>query len=302
MTIGPAESAPSRTTAVILSAVFSLALHGSVLAAAFVWLESDPGAIPVPTDAISIELFQTEVLEAVEQAASLEAAASPATVETEAGAQRDAAASAAAMDVVKPAPIEEMVAVAPPDPDTAEDAPKGLDVLKGDLETPDAAGTEHARPAPPPVKAEAPPTKAEERPRKPHEKTKPQKTAKLTDPSATDRTDAKASKKGGAPSKANSGSAASKARVSGSTGSSVNYAAMVRARVAARKPSGGGRRGTVVIAFGVTRSGGLGYASIARSSGDPGLDRSVLAAVRGASFPAPPPGAGTRFAVPFHFR
>lgn len=295
MTIGPAESAPSRTTAVILSAVFSLALHGSVLAAAFVWLESDPGAIPVPTDAISIELFQTEVLEAVEQAASLEAAASPATVETEAGAQRDAAASAAAMDVVKPAPIEEMVAVAPPDPDTAEDAPKALDVLKGALETPDAAGKEHARPA-------QPPTKAEERPRKPHEKTKPQKTAKLTDPSATDRTDAKASKKGGAPSKANSGSAASKARVSGSTGSSVNYAAMVRARVAARKPGGGGRRGTVVIAFGVTRSGGLGYASIARSSGDPGLDRSVLAAVRGASFPAPPPGAGTRFAVPFHFR
>lgn len=295
MTIGPAESAPSRTTAVILSAVFSLALHGSVLAAAFVWLESDPGAIPVPTDAISIELFQTEVLEAVEQAASLEAAASPATVETEAGAQRDAAASAAAMDVVKPAPIEEMVAVAPPDPDTAEDAPKGLDVLKGALETPDAAGKEHARPA-------QPPAKAEERPRKPQEKTKPQKTAKLTDPSATDRTDAKASKKGGAPSKANSGSAASKARVSGSTGSSVNYAAMVRARVAARKPGGGGRRGTVVIAFGVTRSGGLGYASIARSSGDPGLDRSVLAAVRGASFPAPPPGAGTRFAVPFHFR
>ena len=295
MTIGPAESAPSRTTAVILSAVFSLALHGSVLAAAFVWLESDPGAIPVPTDAISIELFQTEVLEAVEQAASLEAAASPATVETEAGAQRDAAASAAAMDVVKPAPIEEMVAVAPPDPDTAEDAPKGLDVLKGALETLDAAGKEHARPA-------QPPAKSEERPRKPQEKTKPQKTAKLSDPSATDRTDAKASKKGGAPSKANSGSAASKARVSGSTGSSVNYAAMVRARVAARKPGGGGRRGTVVIAFGVTRSGGLGYASIARSSGDPGLDRSVLAAVRGASFPAPPPGAGTRFAVPFHFR
>lgn len=300
MTISPAESAPSRTTALILSAAFSLALHGSVLAAAFVWLENDPGAIPVPTDAISIELFQTEILEAVEQAPSLEAAASPASVEAEAGAQRDAAASATAMDVVKPAPIEEMVAVAPPDPDTAEDAPKGLDVLKGALETPDAAGKEHARPAP--AKTEAPPTKAEERPRKPREKTNPQKTAKLTDPSATDRTDAKASKKGGAPSKANSGSAASKARVSGSTGSSVNYAAMVRARVAARKPGGGGRRGTVVIAFGVTRSGGLGYASIARSSGDPGLDRSVLAAVRGASFPAPPPGAGTRFAVPFHFR
>jgi len=295
MTIGPAESVPSRTTAIILSAAFSLALHGSVLAAAFVWLESTPGAVPAPTEAISIELFQTEILEAVEQAPSLASAASPASVETEAGAKQESSAAAAALDIVKPAPapLEEMAAVAPPEPDTAEDAPKGLDVLQGAEETPDAAGKDQARPAP---------AKAEARPRQQQERVRLQKTAKLTDPAAADKSDAKPSKKGGAPSKANTGSAAAKARVSGSTGSAVNYAAMVRARVAARKPGGGGRRGTVVIAFGVTRSGGLGYASIARSSGDPGLDRSVLAAVRGASFPAPPPGAGTRFAVPFHFR
>lgn len=294
MTTGPAESVPSRTTAIILSAAFSLALHGSVLAAAFVWLDTDPGAVPAPTDAISIELFQTEVLEAVAQAPSLEAAASPASVEVEAGAEHEAAAATSAMEVAKPAPAEEMAAVAPPSPDTAEDAPHGIEVLQGAVETPDAAGSERARPTPTREKAE-------ERPQKPKERAR-QKTAKLTDPDAVDRSDAKGSTKGGAPSKANKGSAAAKARVSGSTGSAVNYAAMVRARVAARKPGGGGRRGTVVISFGVTSSGGLGYASVARSSGDPGLDRSVLAAVRGASFPAPPPGAGTRFAVPFYFR
>jgi protein TonB len=77
----------------------------------------------------------------------------------------------------------------------------------------------------------------------------------------------------------------------------------VRARVAARKPAGGGRRGTVVVAFAVARSGAMSSASIARSSGDPALDRSVLAAVRGAGpFPVPPPGVNLRFAIPFYFR
>jgi periplasmic protein TonB len=298
MTTGPAESAPSRTTAIVLSAAFSLALHGSVLAAAFVWLDSAPGAVPAPTDAISIELFQTEVVEAVAPAPSLASAASPASVAVEAGAQRDVAPAATASEIAKPAPPVEVAAVEPPASETAREIPKGLEVLKGAAETTDAVGKDEERPAP---------AKEIERPRKQREperreKDRPQKTAKLTDPDATDKSDAKASKKGGAPSKANTGSAATKARVSGSTGSAVNYAAIVRARVAARKPGGGGRRGTVVISFGVTSSGGLGYASVARSSGDPGLDRSVLSAVRGASFPAPPPGAGTRFAVPFYFR
>lgn len=110
---------------------------------------------------------------------------------------------------------------------------------------------------------------------------------------------------GAAISKAATGSPSS-GRVSASTGSIVSYAARVRARVAASKPAGGGRRGTVVISFGITRSGGLSYASVSRSSGDPGLDRSVLTAVRGAApFPIPPDGASSgqlRFAVPFYFR
>jgi protein TonB len=80
----------------------------------------------------------------------------------------------------------------------------------------------------------------------------------------------------------------------------------VRARVASRRPHGQGQRGTVYITFGVSASGGLTFASISRSSGDPGLDRSVLAAVRSAApFPAPPAGASLRqrqFSMPFHFQ
>ncbi|MEQ1669411.1 MAG: cell envelope integrity protein TolA [Hyphomicrobium sp.] len=111
-------------------------------------------------------------------------------------------------------------------------------------------------------------------------------------------------KKGGAASQASRGSKGSSGgKVSASRGSAINYAAMVRARVAGNRPSGGGRRGTVVVSFGVSSSGGLSFASISRSSGDAALDRSALSAVRGAGpFPPPPPGASRRFSIPFSFR
>ena len=62
---------------------------------------------------------------------------------------------------------------------------------------------------------------------------------------------------------------------------------------------------TVVVAFGITAAGGLGYAKIARSSGDQHLDQASLSAVRGAApFPQPPAGASAaqlRFSIPFYF-
>jgi protein TonB len=155
-----------------------------------------------------------------------------------------------------------------------------------------------------PIGAEEPAKRTnEETPRQTKQEKRPQKTAKLTEPSPELERNSEAKRKGAAQTRTNKGSAASKGRASASTGSSINYAAIVRARVASRKPAGGGKRGTVVIAFGVSRSGGLSFASVSRSSGDPSLDRSVLAAVRGAGpFPVPPPGAGLRFAMPFYFK
>jgi protein TonB len=286
----------TRVLLTFASATFSVLLHGSVLAAAYLWLDDAPGAVPRPTEAISLELFQTEIMEAVAQAPSLDAAASLASVDRNPGETIESLSASASAEPVEPTTPSTEVASREA-PDTAiEDEPEGLDVLQGSLQNEDAVGRERATPA-----------RADRQPKRPAKEPKrtaqPQKTAKLTNPKDPRDAESSPKKKGAAASRASKGSASSSARVSGSSGSAVNYAARVRARVASRRPAGGGKRGTVVISFGVTRSGGLSYAAIARSSGNPGLDRTVLSAVRSAApFPTPPPGAQLRFAVPFHFR
>jgi protein TonB len=266
-----------------VSGAFSVLLHGGVLAAALYLVDREPGAVTAPTEAISIEFLQTEVLEAIEASTAMTAAASPSSVQSEAGSSNETPASAAPK-AVEPVPPEDHVATKDITPAEIEaEAPKGLEVLQGPHPDAELAG--------------------KETPHKTAERKRPNKTAKLTEPDAIHKADAKPTRKGAAPSKAAKGSAGSTGRVSASMGSAINYAAIVRARVSARKPAGGGRRGTVVISFGVSRSGGLAFASISRSSGNPGLDSSVLSAVRGAGpFPAPPPGANLRFAIPFYFR
>jgi protein TonB len=292
----PDSRIAGRVLATIASGIVSVLLHGSVLAAAIYWHDTDPGAVETSTDAISIELFQTEVLEAVAAAPSLQAAASAASVQSEAGdATESAAASASSVNDLKPVETSEQVAAKEPAVAEAETA-HGVEALNGAHEPTDPIGAEQ-----PNNKLAV--EKSHEPRRETNEPKRPLKTAKLADPSETREKESPQKKKGSVRSRAAKGSAASPARVSASAGSSVNFAALVRARVAARKPAGGGRRGTVVIAFGVTRAGSLAFASISRSSGDSGLDRSVLSAVRGAGpFPAPPPGANLRFAMPFYFK
>jgi protein TonB len=112
--------------------------------------------------------------------------------------------------------------------------------------------------------------------------------------------------KGGQISRSSAGKGRGGQRVSASSGAMLSYAAQVRARVAGNKPSGGGLPGTAVVAFGISPSGALVYASLARTSGDVQLDRLAIAAVRGsAPFPRPPDGATSaqlRFSIPFHFQ
>lgn len=293
---GPGRRGGLRALLTAASTAFSLALHGGVLAAVFLLIEDTPGAVSVPTEAISLELFQTEVLEAVAQSASLEAAASFASVQSDPGEAIESVAASASAEA-KDAPPEVDVPAAREEPDEVEaEEPEGLAVLEGAVESEVAAGKEHEAPRRREKKPEAVPER--------DARAQPVKTAKLPDaPEKRRDAESPAKKKGAAAARASQGSAASTGRVSASAGSAVNYAARVRARVASRRPGGGGQRGTVVISFGVTKSGGLSYASIARSSGNPGLDRSVLSAVRGAApFPTPPPGAQLRFSVPFYFR
>jgi TonB family protein len=64
-----------------------------------------------------------------------------------------------------------------------------------------------------------------------------------------------------------------------------------------------GARGVAVVAFSINGSGGLGAASIQRTSGDSGLDGDAVATVRRAApFPTPPLGAPRAYTVPLNYR
>ncbi|WP_072394779.1 energy transducer TonB [Hyphomicrobium sp. CS1GBMeth3] len=292
----PGRRGLPRAFAMLASTAFSLLIHGAVLAAVVTWIEADPGAVAPKTDAVSVELIQTEVLEAVAAAPSVEAETAPESVQSDPGESVDSAsASVSPTEQLKPVDPAENVVAQEVAARSEASSPAGLEVLQGMLASEDAVGSQ--------VPAERPAAKSVEVTRKAKQREKPVKTAKLPDPAEKRDTESPSRKKGSASSRAAKGSAASAARVSASKGSAVNYAAIVRARVAARKPAGGGMRGTVFVAFGVSRSGSVSYVRVARSSGNPGLDGKVVAAVRGAGpFPMPPPGANLRFAMPFSFR
>jgi protein TonB len=86
-------------------------------------------------------------------------------------------------------------------------------------------------------------------------------------------------------------------------GDMIAYAALVRNRLAERKPSGRGRRGTVAIAFAIDRKGKVGQATVQKSSGHAELDSAALTAVAAAGpLPPPPDGRDHSFVLPFHFR
>jgi protein TonB len=310
-----ADSRVVRVLATAASAVTSFVLHGSVLAAVVLWGDAPPGAVMQPSEAISIEIIRSDVLEAAQASAKPEVAASASSVQPVIGEQKDAAASSpeeprAAAHVEEPATTSRLPEEAPeeptllrdaaPEPEEATAIPDAAPEPEEATAIPDAAPE---RSAAADVPEDMPPPLAA--PPRPIERAR--REAPVQHRREHTRDEAReASRKGAAQSRAARGSAQSSGRVSASPGAAINYAAVVRARVASRKPPGPGRRGTVVVIFGVSASGGLAFASISRSSGDPGLDGRVLTAVRSAApFPAPPSGASARqrqFSMPFHFQ
>lgn len=102
------------------------------------------------------------------------------------------------------------------------------------------------------------------------------------------------------------GAKPSKGRISASQGAVTNYAATVRARIARNKPQSPDGKGSVVVSFALSASGGLIFVRVAASSGNPSLDQSAVSAVRRSlPFPQPPPGSTPgqlRFTMPFYFR
>jgi protein TonB len=295
-----ADRTSVRALAITASSVVSLVLHGSVLAAVLLFSDPEPGAIALPTEAISIEIVPSDVLEAARASPSPEASASASSVQSDPGSVE----SVAAASSTRPEPVEHAPEsrTTPPRISEATDNSSAIGDIQVDVldETPQSTepALKQAAASAEPEEASPPPTAAPPQP--------VAEKAKRAAPPHPRNTHKESSRKGGAPSRAAKGSASSSARVSASPGAVINYAAVVRARVASRKPPGPGKRGTVLVTFGVSRSGGLAFASISRSSGDVGLDRTVLSAVRSAApFPPPPPGASPgqlRFSMPFYFQ
>ena len=327
------EGALLRMVFKCVSVIASLALHGAAAAAMLVWFEPRPGAISVPTEAISVEIITSDVVEATERAALTEASAAASAPDVQAGSALEAPEQqqaekhepAASQPVKEPAeeadheppreietsrkaaetpePLEKtpppVAQAAPAEQETAKLDDALIEVVPGGEEAPTKASDVPEQAQTKDIRKSDPPAAVQ-----PSQKAREQKETK--DKSARSKTASAPSRKGGDPSRAARASKATPARASASTGAAINYAAIVRARVASRRPPGRGARGTVQVTFGVSPSGGLTFANVSRSSGDPSLDRSVLAAVRSAApFPAPPAGASLRqrqFSMPFHFQ
>jgi periplasmic protein TonB len=284
-----------RRVAFKVAAVLSLALHAGSLCAFLAWHGStDTGALARPSDAVSVEIVDSRTLEARQPQQASEPAASP-----EATAPVEGKAEASNAQPVQPEPKEapkiEIVVPQPPFaiPDTTEVVTRTVKqetpVKSEALPVPELGPTAIVPPPPKSGVDEDNAPAKQEPPKQPEKK-------KTANPAP----------QGGVTSKSSDGKGKGGERVSASSGAMLNYAAEVRARVAGNKPSGGGLRGTAVVTFGLTPSGGLAYAGLGRSSGDPQLDQLAVAAVRSAApFPTPPSGATSaqlRFAIPFHFQ
>jgi TolA protein len=324
-------------------ASLSVLLHGSALAAMLMISDhhTELGAITVPSQAISVELVSSSVLESMQQTET-NAEAAEAADSSKAGAEPiEASKKASKEDPPEKEPIEEATQdggkVASAETEIREAAPRKSNeterempkpltdepapILKpepkvttpqpseSDGEKEAAWAREMAEQARKEAQQHEERIEHEARERREREderrRTERKREAERKEEERKEQQRKKVDK-GGATSKGAAAAANQSGRVSASAGSILTYASQVRARVASHKPSGAGERGTAMVAFGVTTSGGLSYASISRSSGSAALDRLAIAAVRGAApFSQPPAGASPsqlRFTIPFHFQ
>jgi protein TonB len=235
------------------------------------WVSDRSGVVQQETPAISIELALSNTAEQL-------------PAEEISDIVHD---QAKAVEVSDAPDIVELKATEPKELASSDAAAQGVDVIEGSAALDDALGKDAHKPQTYQPRTE--PKHTNEPPRRePVEKRQP-----------TPRKNVAA--------ETSSVGAKSKApRASASTGSVVNYASRVRAKVSGHVPRSGAGKGSVVVSFGVTTTGGLSYARIAKSSGNAATDRAVLAGVRSAApFPAPPAGASPsqlRFSVSFNFR
>jgi protein TonB len=301
----PAVAAvPRRHRAFRVAVALSVALHAALLLAVlYARTDTRSGALATPSEAISVELVPSSALESTISQKSSEPAPAVASAAPIAG---QAAPDASSEDKPAKSPSSE--------PQAIKEPKRSVDRLPATAAEP--AGKE---PDAPPVgastaEAEAatlaePNDKMARVASEKAERAEPRRDAHKTTDREEEQREKRAERRaraGGVTSRSREGKGSGSPRASASTGAILTYAARVRARVAGNKPAGAGQRGTTVVTFGVTPSGGLAFASITRSSGSAALDHLALAAVRGAApFPPPPAGATPaqlRFSIPFHFQ
>lgn len=275
------QTGPRDTLAIRAASVSaSFFIHVCLAAAAVLWLGERSGLIREMSDAISVEMLQTNMTEQhqIDEISEIVEVPAPSiTAGTPDGLTE--------LEPVEPQAAPAERAPLPPVPSEQE----GIEALRGAETVDEAIGTE---------------TREEPEPKEDARENKPVKTQRQK---AAEKTEKNAKLKKGVPTPESSAGAKAKAApISASTGSVLNYASRVRAKVSGHVPRSGAGKGTVVISFAVTKSGGLSGARVSRSSGNAAIDRAALAGVR-ASAPFPPPPAGAsptqlRFSVAFQFR
>lgn len=293
--------------AIATSGVLSFSLHAlAAIALMMTWERNELGVLQQPTEAISIEFIASPVLEQALVDVTQTQSGETASVAQQAGAETESAAASTAEEVkaeetLKAEPATDALHPSVPPVPFAQAVEPSDTVIAGTAEVEDSL--------PPPAAEEKRTEREEEKKPAREEQEKPKKKAEKASEKPkqpTQKAETDPSKKGGAASRASSSTKAGSGRVSASSGDIAGYAARVRARVAGNRPSSGGKKGTVVVSFGVSSSGGLTYVRLGRSSGVPALDQAVLSAVwRAAPFPPPPAGTPSSrlgFAVPFYFR
>lgn len=293
----PALRPGGRVRLLLMSAAgtASLLVHAGIALALLDWAgRTNAGAISEPSDAVSVELVATDTIDALTPERTSEPAPSPEAPAPVAGSSTPTKPGETADPPEKHEPVEK--AEPAPAPDADDTDTRAAD--RGEPSDVPPVPAVHAAPAPdtPPEVAVPEPPKAmvqgEEAQAKAKETRKVEK--KVVQPL------------GGIVSKAKAGKGTGSGKVSASAGSMLAYANLVRARVAPTRSSETGTVGTAVVAFGLTTTGSLAYARIARSSGNAANDAVALAAVRGAApFPPPPPGATPsqlQFTIPYYFQ
>jgi protein TonB len=275
----------SRRGASVIAIALSSAAHAALLYAVLARPSSETGFVAAPTEAISVEVQATQVLEAIDAERLSEAQpSSAATPEGEIPQVKVIEPETTAVRAVEPETVSTR------EPDDAEAASSDLSPIAGAARTDDSVPKRSERPSAS-RRTEQPSRNAVD----PDTSARPKPTVQKRKPASE--------KNASAGARAVQGSSGARAKVSASHGDVAGYAAKIRARVASRRPGGNGARGTVVISFAVSGSGSLASARISSSSGNRPLDSAALQAVRGAGpFPPPPGGAGLSFSVPFHYR